>query len=56
LKIQPIEYCYKNNLGAIESAVIKYVTRHNFKGGQEDIEKAIHLLYILLEFEYGNTN
>ena len=56
LAIQPIEYCYRNNLGAIEGSVIKYVTRHKSKGGRTDIEKAIHLLNILLELEYDNAD
>jgi len=56
LAIQPIEYCYRNNIPAIESGVIKYVTRHKDKGGKQDIEKAIHLLEILLELEYGDNN
>ena len=52
LKIQPVVYCHQNKLGGIESAVVKYVTRHKFKNGKEDIEKAIHLLNILIELEY----
>lgn len=58
LVIQPVEYCQKNNLNMIESGVVKYVTRHRTKNGREDIEKAIHLLQMLLEMEYpdGNNN
>ena len=52
LAIQPVEYCFKNDLGAIESNVIKYVTRHKFKDGKKDIEKAIHNLKMLLELMY----
>jgi len=50
--IQPIEYCYKNKIGCIESSVIKYVSRHHSKGGAEDIKKAIHCLELLLKLEY----
>lgn len=50
--IQPIEYCVRNNLGPCESAVVKYVTRHKLKNGRQDIEKAIHYLQLLLDFEY----
>ena len=53
LKIQPVEYCFHNNIPAIEAGVIKYVTRHKDKGGAYDIKKAIHLLEILLKLEYG---
>ncbi len=52
LKIQPIEYINTNKIGFIEGSVIKYVTRHRAKGGKQDIEKAIHLLQILIELEY----
>jgi hypothetical protein len=53
LAIQPVEYIHKNNLGFIEGCVIKYVTRHKSKNGQQDIYKAIHFLNLLLELEYG---
>ena len=52
LLIQPVEYCYYNNIPALEGSVIKYVTRHRFKGGEEDIRKAIHCLEMLLDLEY----
>ena len=52
LAIQPVEYCVRNGLGMCESNVIKYVTRHAVKGGQEDIKKAIHMLELLLELKY----
>lgn len=51
--IQPAEYCQKNKLGFMESNVIKYVSRHDRKGKAKDIKKAIHMLELLLEFEYG---
>jgi len=52
LAIQPMEYCQLNKLGAAESFVVKYVTRHKNKNGAEDIKKAIHCLELLLEIEY----
>lgn len=55
-KIQPIEFCYENNIPAIESNVIKYVVRHRDKNGVEDIDKAIHLLNILKELEYAKVD
>lgn len=51
LPIQPIEYCQRNGLGAVESFVVKYVTRWRTKGGVEDLRKAIHLLEMLIEME-----
>lgn len=56
MKIQPIEFCYYNEIPAIEASVIKYVVRHRNKNGKIDIKKAIHLLNILLELEYDETN
>lgn len=55
LKIQPVEYCQKNNLNFCESSAIKYITRHKEKNGKEDIKKAIHFLQMLLEMEYGEV-
>ena len=54
LAIQPVEYCHKNKMGSIESAVIKYVTRHQWKAGKKDLEKAIHCLELLIQLEYGD--
>lgn len=51
--IQPIKFNVKNNIPFLEGSVIKYVVRHRFKNGAEDIKKAIHLLKLLLEIEYG---
>jgi hypothetical protein len=58
LPIQPAEYAFYNKLPALEGAVVKYVTRHRNKGGKEDIEKAIHLLEMLLclEYDYPEPN
>ena len=56
LAIQPIEYCHKNKMGSVESGVVKYVTRHSWKGGREDLEKAIHLLQMLIELEYPDED
>lgn len=53
--IQPVEFCQKNKLGYCESNVIKYVVRHQFKNGVEDIKKAIHYLELLLQLEYADA-
>jgi hypothetical protein len=53
MAIQPVEYIYRNGLGFIEGAVIKYVSRHKAKGGAEDLRKAAHFIELLLELEYG---
>ena len=40
-----------NNIGFMEGNVIKYVVRHKDKGGIADLEKAMHYLQMLIEFE-----
>lgn len=50
--IQPTEYIQRNGLGWCEGNVVKYVSRHKTKNGKQDIEKAIHYLELLMEFEY----
>lgn len=50
--IQPIEYMLANNMPFSEGAVVKYVTRHRYKNGADDLKKAIHLLQIVLESDY----
>lgn len=56
LPLQPIEFVVTNNIGFIEGNVIKYVCRHRFKNGIEDIDKAIHYLEILKELVYKKDN
>ena len=40
-----------NDLNPLQMNAIKYVTRYNFKNGIEDLEKAIHTINRLIEFE-----
>jgi hypothetical protein len=53
--IQPAEYCEYNKIPALESGVIKYVSRHSNKGGRKDLEKAIDLINMLIDMRYMNT-
>lgn len=53
-QIQPVEFCQKNGLNAIESSIVKYAVRHRDKGGKEDVEKIIHYAKLLLELEYAD--
>lgn len=46
--IQPVEYCFANNLPFAEGSVVKYVTRWRDKGGINDLEKAIHFLQLII--------
>lgn len=50
--IQPVEFCYKNNLDTIQSNIIKYICRHKRKGRKNDILKAIHYCEMILEMDY----
>jgi hypothetical protein len=50
--IQPAVYSYENKLGWHEGEIVKYVTRHRDKGGAKDLEKAKHLIDMLIELEY----
>ena len=52
LPIQPLEFFHANKIPALEAAAIKYIVRHKFKNGVEDIDNAIHILNILKELEY----
>jgi hypothetical protein len=55
MKIQPMEYSMANNLNACQHTAIKYVTRYKTKGGKQDLEKAIHCIQMLIEFEYATN-
>lgn len=55
LKIQPAEYAEANGLSSLEGKVVKYVTRHEDKGGVQDLRKAIHCLELLIEFIENGT-
>lgn len=50
-KIQPIEYIHANRIGFAEGNAIKYITRWRDKGGVADLQKAIHVLEVLIELE-----
>lgn len=52
MKIQPVEYIVANGLGYCEGNVVKYVSRHQDKGGREDLLKARHYIDLLLQLEY----
>lgn len=46
--IQPEKYSYVNKLGWHEGEVVKYITRWKEKGGVEDLEKAKHVIDLLI--------
>jgi len=51
LKIQPMEYSMANGLDACQHTIVKYVTRFRDKAGAQDLEKARHVIDMLIEFE-----
>ena len=51
-RIDPILYCWINDIGPIESKVIKYISRWKDKGGKSDLLKAKHCIEILIDLEY----
>jgi hypothetical protein len=53
MKIQPAEYIHANGLDFFEGNIVKYITRHRYKNGAEDIKKAIDYCKIILKLDYG---
>jgi Protein of unknwon function (DUF3310) len=53
MRIQPAEYCHANNIGYLEGATIKYVSRWRKKNGRVDLEKAKHCIELLIALEFG---
>lgn len=54
--IQPAYFCHVNNIPYLEATAIKYLCRWRKKGGKQDLDKAIHFIELLKEFEIANTN
>ena len=52
MKIQPSVFINENNIPFAEGNAIKYICRHQSKGGLQDIEKAIHYLEMIIERDY----
>jgi hypothetical protein len=51
--IQPFEYSEANRLTWAEGEIIKYTTRHEDKGREEDLMKGLHIMQMILESRYG---
>ena len=51
MKIQPIEYIMGNEIPFAEGCIIKYVSRWRSKGGIADLEKARHIIDMMIERE-----
>ena len=53
-KIQPSHFVTENKLLYPEGSVIKYILRHQDKGGKEDLLKAKHFIDMIIERDYGD--
>ena len=51
--IEPISFIMRNNIPFAEGNAIKYILRHDMKGGKEDIDKAIRYLEMIKEEKYN---
>jgi len=56
MKIQPSKFVIENKLLFPEGNVIKYICRHQYKGGKEDLEKAVHFIEMIIERDYKDEN
>ena len=53
-KIQPSRFINENKILFAEGNAIKYICRHQDKGGKQDLLKAIHYIQMILERDYKN--
>ena len=51
-KVQPSKFVVENKLLQPEGCVIKYILRHQDKGGKQDLEKAKHFIDMIIERDY----
>ena len=51
-KIQPSRFINDNKILFAEGNAIKYICRHQDKGGKQDLLKAIHYLEMIIERDY----
>jgi len=54
--IEPVSLIMRNQIPFAEGSVIKYVLRHDMKGGKEDIDKAIRYLEMIKEEKYSGKS
>ena len=55
MPIQPMVYSMANKMDACQHTIIKYVSRFRDKGGIADLEKAKHVIDMLIEFEMNEV-
>jgi hypothetical protein len=49
--IQPIEFITRNNIPFCEGNIIKYLCRYKYKDGKKDLEKSLHYLKLIDQFD-----
>ena len=54
-KMQPSQFVTENKFLYPECCVIKYVVRHQDKGGKQDLEKAKHMIDMIIERDYKDV-
>ena len=54
--IEPVSFIMRNQIPYAEGNVIKYVMRHDMKGGVKDIDKAIRYLEMIKEVQYNEKS
>ena len=54
MAIQPVEFIFHNGLGYLEGRAISYLARWRSKNGLEDLQKAKHMIELLIEMESDN--
>jgi hypothetical protein len=55
MSIQPSEFIFVNKLNWLQGNAIKYICRYGSKGGEQDLDKAIHYIELLKEWDCGKT-
>ena len=50
MQIQPVQFIHANSIPFIEGTIIKYVSRWKSKGGLQDLEKARHMVSMLIAY------
>lgn len=50
-RIQPKEFFHANGIPHMEAVIMEYVLRWRDKGGVQDLEKAKHMIDLLIELE-----
>ena len=54
-KVQPSKFINDNNLQFAEGNAIKYICRHAYKGGKQDLLKAKHYIDMIIERDYSKS-